>query len=157
METKEAFMNQAIALASEGVLKNYGGPFGAIVVQDGIVVGRGQNRVTSTNDPTAHAEVMAIRDACKNLNTFLLTDCDLYASCEPCPMCFGAIYWAHIKRVYFSATRHTASHFGFNDGLIYCEVALPIENRQVQFIPLLPEQGVVPFQIWDTKQNRIEY
>jgi tRNA(Arg) A34 adenosine deaminase TadA len=157
MESQEVFMKQAIELASEGVLQNYGGPFGAIVVKDGKIVGRGHNRVTSTNDPTAHAEVMAIRDACKNLNTFLLTDCDLYTSCEPCPMCFGAIYWAHIKRVYFSATRDTASDFGFDDGLIYREVALPSENRRVQFIPLLPEQGVGPFQIWNKKQNKIEY
>lgn len=151
------FMQMAIELAVKGVQAGDGGPFGAIVVKDGMVVGQGNNHVTSTNDPTAHAEVMAIRDACRNLGTFQLTGCELYTSCEPCPMCLGAIYWARLDRVYYSANKHTASYHGFDDGMIYEEIALPYEHRRIPFIPLIPEAGIVPFREWDRKSERIDY
>ena len=123
MEEHVLFIKQAIELAIEGVNQGDGGPFGAVVVKDGVIVGRGNNAVTSSNDPTAHAEVMAIREACKTLGTFQLNGCILYTSCEPCPMCLGAIYWARLDKVYYSATRHVASYHGFDDSLIYDEVA----------------------------------
>lgn len=155
--SKIEFMEEAIELAVKGVLANEGGPFGAIVVKDGVVVGRGNNHVTSTNDPTAHAEVMAIRDACNNLGTFQLTGCVLYTSCEPCPMCFGAIYWARLDKVYYSANKHTASYYGFDDGYIYDEVNLPFERRRIPFIPMLPEKGIIPFREWEKKDSRVDY
>lgn len=157
MENKAVFMDEAIDLAVKGVRNNEGGPFGAIIVKDGVIVGRGNNHVTSTNDPTAHAEIMAIRDACRNLGVFQLHGCILYTSCEPCPMCFGAIYWAHIEKVYYAANKHTASYYGFDDGFIYDEVNLPLERRKIPFIPLLPEKGIVPFREWETKDEKINY
>ncbi|HOW21948.1 MAG TPA: nucleoside deaminase, partial [Tenuifilaceae bacterium] len=122
LENDEKFMDEAIELAIKGVMSDEGGPFGAIVVKDGRIVGKGNNHVTSTNDPTAHAEVMAIRDACRTLNTFQLNGCVLYTSCEPCPMCLGAIYWARLDKVFYSANRHIASYHGFDDSFIYNEV-----------------------------------
>lgn len=134
------FMQQAVELSFQGQRTGAGGPFGAVVVKDGVVVGQGSNRVTSTNDPTAHAEVVAIRDACQNLNTHQLTGCDLYTSCEPCPMCLGAIYWARPDRVYFANTRHDAAHIGFDDAFIYEEVPLPPDQRKIEMIHLpLPD------------------
>lgn len=157
MNEHEKFMDEAINLAVEGVMAGDGGPFGAIVVKDGKIVGRGNNHVTSTNDPTAHAEVMAIRDACKNLNTFQLSGCVLYTSCEPCPMCFGAIYWARLDKVYYSANRHMASYHGFDDSFIYDEVNLSFDRRRIPFIHVSPEKGVVPFREWDNKENKVKY
>ncbi|RPH30444.1 MAG: nucleoside deaminase [Bacteroidales bacterium] len=157
MEKDETFMKQAIELAIEGVMSSKGGPFGAIVVKDGTIIGRGNNSVTSTNDPTAHAEVMAIREACKYLKSFQLDGCELYTSCEPCPMCLGAIYWAHLDVVYYSATRHTASYHGFDDSFIYNEVNLPFEKRKIPFIQVTAEKGVVPFREWEKKENRVDY
>ena len=157
MSEHEKFMDEAIRLAVDGVMAGDGGPFGAIVVKDGKIVGRGNNHVTSTNDPTAHAEVMAIRDACKNLNTFQLNGCVLYTSCEPCPMCFGAIYWARLDKVYYSANRHMASYHGFDDSFIYDEVNLSFDRRRIPFIHVSPEKGVVPFRGWDNKENKVKY
>src|SRR4051794_21528306 len=122
----EGHMRLAIALALESVQKEKGGPFGAVVVQDGIVVGQGANEVTSTNDPTAHAEIVAIRRACQALATFSLQGCEIYSSCEPCPMCLAAIYWARIDRIYFASTRAEAAEVGFRDGFLYQEISLPL-------------------------------
>jgi len=157
MSEHEKFMDEAIKLAVDGVMADDGGPFGAIVVKDGKIVGRGNNLVTSINDPTAHAEIMAIRDACKNLNTFQLSGCVLYTSCEPCPMCFGAIYWARLDKVYYSANRHLASSHGFDDSFIYDEVNLPFNRRRIPFIPVSSEKGIVPFREWDKKEYKIKY
>ncbi|MGE0078921.1 MAG: nucleoside deaminase [Bacteroidales bacterium] len=157
MDNNEVFMDEAISLAIKGVLASEGGPFGAIVVKDGKIVGRGNNHVTSTNDPTAHAEVMAIRDACKNLNSFQLDGCVLYTSCEPCPMCFGAIYWARVDKVFYSANRHMASYHGFDDSFIYDEVNLSFDHRRIPFIQVSPEKGVIPFREWDNKDSRVNY
>src|SRR6187549_1570210 len=125
MTREEKFMQEAIALSQSGMANNEGGPFGCIVVKGDEIVGRGNNKVSSTNDPTAHAEVTAIRDACKNLGTFQLTGCDVYASCEPCPMCLGAIYWARPSKVYYGCTRQDAAAFQFDDDFIYKEIDLP--------------------------------
>ncbi|MBN1990488.1 MAG: nucleoside deaminase [Bacteroidales bacterium] len=157
MEEHLSFIEQAISLAIEGVNKGNGGPFGAIVVKNGQIVGKGNNSVTSNNDPTAHAEVIAIRDACKTLGTFQLNGCVLYTSCEPCPMCLGAIYWARLDRVYYSATRHVASHHGFDDSLIYEEVARPINQRKIDFVQLAAENGIKPFSLWRQKEDKIKY
>lgn len=151
------FMDEAIEMALQSVQLGQGGPFGALVVKDGVVVGRGTNRVTSTNDPSAHAEIVAIRDACKNLGTFQLKGCTLYTSCEPCPMCFGAIYWARLDKVYYSASKHTASYYGFDDAYIYGEINLPFERRRIPFIPMIPEKGIIPFREWERKDSRIDY
>jgi len=136
-----SFMQLAIDLAIENVKQGKGGPFGAVVVKEGKIVGKAANSVTSTNDPTAHAEVNAIRQACAHLKTFDLSGCELYASCEPCPMCLAAIYWARIDKVYVSATKHDAAEVGFDDAFIYEEFALPKENRKVLQVPLLVQEG----------------
>src|SRR5690242_12341666 len=129
-DSHETFMRRAIELAQEGVDKNQGGPFGCVVVKDGRIVGEGCNQVTSTNDPSAHAEIVAMRDACRNLNTFQLNGCSIYTSCEPCPMCLGAIYWARPADVYFAGTRQDAAAAGFDDDMIYDEIEKPNEARQ---------------------------
>src|SRR5579871_4034442 len=129
---KEQFMRAAIRLSHVKMQANCGGPFGAVVVRKGKIVGRGWNQVTSTNDPTAHAEVGAIRDACKRLKTFQLADCELYTSCEPCPMCLSAMYWARLKRVYYANTRKDAANIGFDDDFIYKEIPLPIDKRKLR-------------------------
>lgn len=151
------FMAEAIKLAAEGVRKRGGGPFGAVVVKNGIIVGRGHNLVTSLNDPTAHAEMVAIRDACKNLNTFQLEGCELYTSCEPCPMCLGAIYWARPLRVYYSANRKNAADYGFDDAFIYDEVAKPLTERKIPMVQLLPESALIPFIEWGNIADKVEY
>ena len=152
------FLKQAIQLAAKGMESNDGGPFGAIIVdKDGKVVGQGNNKVTSTNDPTAHAEIVAIRDACKNLNTFQLDGCTLYTSCEPCPMCLGAIYWARPARIIFAASREDAAEIGFDDDFIYKEIPLPIEDRQIPTEQLLRKEGVAVFNSWATKDDKVEY
>jgi tRNA(Arg) A34 adenosine deaminase TadA len=151
------FLKMAIDLARKGVENGVGGPFGCVIVKDGQVVGRGCNGVTSTNDPTAHAEVVAIRDACANLGDFQLTDCDVYASCEPCPMCLGALYWARPRRVFFAATREEAADAGFDDELIYREIALPIHERKIEFIRQSVENGDDLFRLWEKKGNKRLY
>lgn len=157
LENDEKFMDEAIELAIKGVMSDEGGPFGAIVVKDGRIVGKGNNHVTSTNDPTAHAEVMAIRDACRTLNTFQLNGCVLYTSCEPCPMCLGAIYWARLDKVFYSANRHIASYHGFDDSFFYNEVNLSFDKRRIPFINISPEKGLVPFREWEKKDDKIKY
>ena len=153
----KAFMAEAIALSIEKMEAGEGGPFGAVVVKDGKVVGRGWNCVTSANDPTAHAEVMAIRDACKNLGAFDLTGCKLYASCEPCPMCLSAIYWARIDKLFFAATRSDATAAGFDDELIYCEVSKPWKNRQLPAEQIMHVEAQKAFDAWKEKENRTAY
>lgn len=151
------FMKRAIELSIKGSSDGKGGPFGAVIVKNGEIVGEGYNQVTSTNDPTAHAEVMAIRDACKNLNTFQLADCELYTSCEPCPMCLGAIYWARPSKVYYGNTRDDAAKVGFDDAFIYDEIPLPISERQIQMIPLGREEAQQAFDLWQNMNNKIDY
>ena len=126
------FIKVAVDLSREGSQSNKGGPFGCVVVKDGKIIGKGSNQVTSSNDPTAHAEVVAIRDACRNLNTFQLTDCEIYTSCEPCPMCLGAIYWARPSKVYYANTRHEAAAAGFDDAFIYEEINVSPDKRKIE-------------------------
>jgi tRNA(Arg) A34 adenosine deaminase TadA len=154
----EYFLQKAIALGRQGLLANKGGPFGAIVVLDGEIIGRGQNEVTSGNDPTAHAEVNAIRRACQRQGTFHLPGSVLYTSCEPCPMCLGAIYWAHIERVVFSTTRYDASEIaGFDDAHFYSEVMAPWNRRKMQHTQLLHEEGLRLFREWTDKKDKTMY
>ncbi len=150
-------MREAIQLAEQGMSGGRGGPFGCVVVRRGQVVGRGNNRVTSANDPTAHAEVTAIRDACSHLQTFQLTDCELYTSCEPCPMCLAAIYWARIPTVYYGNTRADAAAIGFDDDFIYQQVALPPEKRTVKMTPLLREAAQTAFKDWTNLAQKVRY
>jgi tRNA(Arg) A34 adenosine deaminase TadA len=154
----EPFLREAIALAREGMDRNDGGPFGCVIVKDGRVVGRGNNRVTSSNDPTAHAEVVAIREACQKLGSFQLDGCTLYTSCEPCPMCLGAIYWARPDRIVFAATREDAADAGFDDQLIYDELPLPPEQRRIptEARVLRPEARAV-FETWKAKEDKTAY
>ena len=145
MEEEKKYMLVAINLASDNVIQSGGGPFGAVVVKDGQVVGKGQNKVTTTNDPTAHAEIIAIRDACQNLGTYDLSGCDLYASCEPCPMCLGSIYWAKVNKLYYAATKDDAAKADFSDSHIYEEFALSKENRSIPSSQLMREEAVKVF------------
>ena len=157
MEKDEYFMRRAIALAQNGMDSNSGGPFGAIVVKNGEIIAEGSNRVTSTNDPTAQAEVVAIRNACERLGSFQLDDCVIYTSCEPCPMCLGAIYWARPKQVFFACTREDAASVGFDDQLIYDEIEKPFAERQIKMLNLLGEEGFKVFQNWASKPDKTEY
>ena len=156
---KEAkkFMRKAIRIAVNNVAKQKGGPFGAIVVKDGKVIARGANQVTSSNDPTAHAEVVAIRKACKALKTFQLTGCEIYTSCEPCPMCLGAIYWARPKVIYFANNRQDAADIGFDDSMIYDEMAAGIESRKIPIISLGRKEALDVFKAWKEKEDKISY
>ncbi len=156
-DTDTQFMMRAIELARSGMDNNDGGPFGCVVVKDGRIVGEGNNRVTSTNDPTAHAEVVAIREACKTLDAFQLDGCSIYTSCEPCPMCLGAIYWARPAQVFYACTREDAAAVGFDDDFIYDEISLPNKDRERVMINLLRDEGVALFQAWDAKADKIEY
>lgn len=154
---KQKFMREAIRLSLLKMRQNQGGPFGAVVVQGSRIVGRGWNQVTSSNDPTAHAEVVAIRDACQRLKTFKLDDCDLYTSCEPCPMCLSAIYWARIRNLYYGNTRKDAARIEFDDDFLYREVALPIRRRQLVMKQLLHEEALAAFKEWQAKPDKIRY
>lgn len=154
--SKETWMNQALELAKDSI-ETGGGPFGAIVVRGNEVVGRGQNRVTLHNDPTAHAEVQAIRDACNNLNTFDLTGCQIFTSCEPCPMCFSAIYWARIDTVYYAGTHSDAEKAGFDDAFIYNEIKLPMQQRSVLFEQVNAHRGFDPFVKWLAFDGKTHY
>jgi tRNA(Arg) A34 adenosine deaminase TadA len=153
----ETFMREAIRLSEEGVRSGKGGPFGCVVVRADKVVGRGSNQVTSTCDPTAHAEVVAIRDACRALGTFQLTDCTLYASCEPCPMCLSAIYWARIPTVFYGNTRQDAAAIGFDDDFIYSEIPLAPQKRKVSMAPLLRQEAQAAFGAWSGKADKVRY
>lgn len=157
MSGHDAFMREAIALAIGGIRSGRGGPFGCVVVRRGEIVGRGSNCVTSSNDPTAHAEIMAIRDACRRLATFQLADCTLYASCEPCPMCLSAVYWARIPEVYFAGTRADAAAIGFDDAFIYRQIPLDLEKRTVRMHPLLQDEAQAAFREWFSKPDRVTY
>jgi len=151
------FMARAIEISLENVLSGRGGPFGAVVVQGGAIIAEGVNQVTSTNDPTAHAEVVAIREACRKLGLFELKDCELYTSCEPCPMCLGAIYWARPARVYFGNTANDAAKIGFDDSLIYHETAKPHSERKIPMIPLMREKALEAFRAWEQKGDKTLY
>lgn len=154
---ENSFMARAIELAIENARSGRGGPFGAIVVKDGAILAEGTNRVTSANDPTAHAEIVAIRAACAKLGVFQLNGFDLYASCEPCPMCLGAIYWARPARVYFAGTAADASRVGFDDSLIYRELPLPPQQRSIPMVQMMREEALEAFRVWEEKPNKIPY
>jgi guanine deaminase len=153
---ERAFLKQAIDLAVESIRRN-GGPFGALVVRDGVVIATGSNQVTRTNDPTAHAEVIAIREACRVLGNFQLGGCDIYASAEPCPMCLGAIYWARPDRVFFAASQDQAAAAGFDDSFIYREIRVPAASRTIPMIHVPDKHSTLPFQDWAAKTDKIEY
>jgi tRNA(Arg) A34 adenosine deaminase TadA len=150
-------MRAAIRLALAGVADGKGGPFGAVIVRGNKVIARGVNCVPSSFDPTAHAEVVAIREACKKLKRFHLEDCELYTSCEPCPMCLAAIYWARIPNVYYAGTREDAAAVGFDDALIYDQIALPLEQRSLPLKPLLRSAAQAAFKAWDMKRDKVPY
>jgi len=151
------FMARAIQLSLDNVLSGQGGPFGAVVVKNDTIVAEGVNRVTASNDPTAHAEVVAIRSACAKLGTFALKGCEIYTSCEPCPMCLGAIYWAHIARIYFGNVAAEASKIGFDDSFIYHEFAQPLPQRSLPITQMMHEQALAAFRAWQEKPNKIPY
>ena len=153
----DTFLRRAIDLARTSAASLAGGPFGAVIVHDGEIIAEGTNRVTSTNDPTAHAEVVAIREACSRLGSFRLDGCILYASCEPCPMCLGAIYWAHIERIHYAATRDDAAAAGFDDSLIYRELAVEPGERSIAMVRGLEEEGTEPFRVWMGIEGRARY
>ncbi len=150
------FMREAIRLADESVLRG-GGPFGAVIVKDGEIIAGSSNSVTIDQDPTAHAEVNTIREACRKLGTFDLTGCTIYTSCEPCPMCLGAIYWARISRIYYGNTRKDARDIDFADDFIYEELDKPLTKRTVPIIPLLRDEAIRTFRLWQEKDDKIEY
>jgi guanine deaminase len=153
----ESFMQRALEMAVQNVEAGQGGPFAALVVRDNEIVGEGTNLVTSTNDPTAHAEIVAIRSACARLNTFQLEGCEIYATCEPCPMCLGAIYWARPDRVFFAATQQDAAQAGFDDAFIYREIARPWADREIPMHRLICATQHLPFEAWRRFPGRIEY
>lgn len=151
------FMSRAIELAMENVRAGRGGPFAAVVVKDGKIIAEGANCVTSENDPTAHAEIVAIRHACRVLGSFQLTGCEIYSSCEPCPMCLGAIYWARPARVYFAGTAADAAAAGFDDSFIYQQLWLPHDQRKIPLVPLMREEAQKTFRAWKEKSDKIPY
>src|SRR3954466_781070 len=157
MERELKFMQEAIRLGKEGMMNNAGGPFGCVIVKGDTIVGRGWNKVTSTNDPTAHAEVVAIRDACETLKSFQLDDCEVYTSCEPCPMCMGAIYWARPKKVYFGNTREDAAAVGFDDQMIYDELGCNHADRKIPIISIGRTEALKVFEEWKNKKDKVEY
>ncbi len=157
-DTHVYYLHKAVALSKYGMENGFGGPFGCIIVKDGAIVGEGYNKVTSTNDPTAHAEVVAIRDACKNLNTFQLNGCILYTSCEPCPMCMGAIYWARPQQVFYANTRLDAANIGFDDKLIYDEIKLDdLSQRKIPFVHIKLDAATQVFADWQSNIQKIDY
>ena len=152
----EQFMEQAIKLSLESIDCG-GGPFGSVIVKDNKIIARGNNKVTINNDPTAHAEIIAIREAAKYLGTFYLSGCDIYTSCEPCPMCLGAIYWARIDNLYFANTKHDAKNIGFDDSFIYNEIEKPYIERKIPTIQILRDKAIKAFEKWEKKEDKIEY
>lgn len=150
-------MQLAIDIAIESVRDLNGGPFGAVIVKDGKVIAKTSNSVTKTNDPTAHAEINAIRKACQELNTFDLSGCEIYSSCEPCPMCLSAIYWARINKIYYAADRYDAKRIGFDDLFIYHELSLAEDKRSIHTENIMKQEGQEPFELWQKNENRIEY
>jgi len=154
---KQEFMEMAIRLSMKHTHRNASGPFGAVIVKGGKIVGRGFNRVTASNDPTAHAEIIAIRAACRKLKTFRLSGCEVYTSCEPCPMCLAAIYWARVRRVYFAATQGDAKRAGFDDELIYRELARPMTRRRIPMKQVLRREAVSALEAWRNSLSKITY
>jgi len=150
------FMKRAIELSVESVNKG-GGPFGSVVVKDNKIIAEGSNKVTPTNDPTAHGEIVAIREACKKINTFTLGGCELYSSCEPCPMCLSAIYWARIDKIYYANTREDARKIDFDDSLIYTELQKSIDKRKIPMIQILRNEALKAFELWDAKKDKVKY
>ncbi|WP_066391317.1 nucleoside deaminase [Neobacillus mesonae] len=148
------FMKIAVDVALENVLTNGGGPFGAVVVRNGQIISVGRNQVTTINDPTAHAEVQAIRAACHYMNDFQLTECELYTSCEPCPMCLGAIFWARLQKVYYACTKEDAAKIGFDDQFIYSQLDLPPDKRNIPMFRILPDNTYLPFNAWIQKPHK---
>ena len=157
MTREEKFMQEAIDMSLNGINQNQGGPFGCVIVKGDKIVGRGNNKVTSSNDPTAHAEIVAIRDACNNLNSFQLEDCEIYTSCEPCPMCLGAIYWARPKIIYYANTREDAAKIGFDDSMIYEEMGTHISKRKIPIIAMGRESALKIFHEWANKADKTQY
>jgi guanine deaminase len=151
------FMERAIQLSIENVVSGGGGPFGAVIAKQGKIIAEGANQVTSTNDPTAHAEILAIRQACEKLGVFELKDCELYTSCEPCPMCLGAIYWARLARIYFANSAEDAAKIGFNDSFIYNELKLPYSGRHIPTVQMMREEALAGFRTWAEKPDKIPY
>ncbi len=157
LASKKPFMEEAIRLSFQTMRNGTGGPFGAVIVKDGEIIARGFNQVVSLHDPTAHAEVVAIREACKVLDTFQLSDCEMYTSCEPCPMCFGAIHWSRIKKVYYANTREDAAKIGFDDEAIYIDIAKPNEQRQRPMLQMMNNEALEAFKEWLVKEDKRPY
>ena len=157
MTREEKFMQEAIRLSQSGMQANQGGPFGCVIVKGEEIIGRGNNQVLLTNDPTAHAEVVAIRDACQQIGNFQLDDCEVYTSCEPCPMCLGALYWARPKVIYYANHRQDAARIGFDDSMIYEEICKDLPERKITMIPLGREQAIGVFEEWEKKDNKGVY
>jgi tRNA(Arg) A34 adenosine deaminase TadA len=157
IEGNPIFMQKAIELATHNVTSGVGGPFGAVVVRDGLIVATGVNLVTTTNDPTAHAEVVAIRAACKALGSFQLTGCEVYTSCEPCPMCLAALYWSRCEAIYYGNTAADAAAAGFDDSFLYEEIARPLEQRKIPITRLLGDEAIVSFDTWCAQEAKIKY
>ena len=156
MEEKNKFMLKAIELSIKSA-ETTGGPFGCVIVKDNNIISEGSNRVTSTNDPTAHGEIVAIREACVKLSTFNLSGCELYSTCEPCPMCLSAIYWSHIDKIFYANTRDDAKNIDFDDSFIYSEISKKIDDRKLQMIQLHRDEALKAFKIWDKKVDKIKY
>ena len=156
MEEKNKFMLKAIDLSIKNA-ETIGGPFGCVIVKDNKIISEGSNKVTSTNDPTAHGEIVAIRNACLKLNTFNLSGCELYSSCEPCPMCLSAIYWSHIEKIFYANSRNDAKNIDFDDSFIYSEINKKIEDRKIKMTQMLRDEALKAFKIWDNKVDKIKY
>tara|TARA_B100000809_G_scaffold9699_1_gene9189 strand:+ start:1191 stop:1670 length:480 start_codon:yes stop_codon:yes gene_type:complete len=157
IDQQKKFMRKAIRLSMENVQSGNGGPFGTVIVKNGKIIATGVNEVTKSNDPTAHAEMIAIRNACEKLNSFQLDGCDIYCSCEPCPMCLGAIYWARPKSIYFANSKKDAAEINFDDNFIYQEIKLPIHERKLTITQLLRDEAQSVFLQWQESENKIEY
>ncbi len=157
IDQQKKFMREAIRLSMENVQSGNGGPFGTVIVKNGKIIATGVNEVTKSNDPTAHAEMIAIRNACEKLNSFQLDGCDIYCSCEPCPMCLGAIYWARPKSIYFANSKKDAAKINFDDNFIYQEIKLPIHERKLTITQLLRDEAQSVFLQWQESENKIEY
>ena len=156
MEDKKKFMAKAIELSINSA-NTVGGPFGSVIVKDNKIISEGSNQVTSSNDPTAHGEVVAIREACKKLNTFDLSGCEIYTSCEPCPMCLSAIYWSRLDKIYYANTREDAKNIDFDDSFIYTEIPKKIDDRKIKMVQMLRDEALKAFEIWDKKVDKIKY
>ena len=153
---KNEFMKRAIELSVESINKG-GGPFGSVIVKDNKIIAEGSNKVTPTNDPTAHGEIVAKRDACKKLNNFNLSGCELYSNCEPCPMCLSAIYWARINKIFFANTREDARKIDFDDSLIYSEFKKNINERKIPMVQIMRDEALKAFELWDKKKDKVKY